>query len=322
MSTHITLNRTGDKMPLVGFGTARISREETEDVIYNAIKVGYRLIDGALLYGNEAQVGKAVRRAIDEGIVKRKDLFIVGKLWNHYHAKEHVRPAFDETFKNYGLDYIDLYLVHFPVATEFFPLEDPKKITFFNGNKEFILERSPMHECWVEMEKLIDAGLVRNIGISNFNTQTILDLLTYCKYKPATLEIEHHPYLQQKRLVDWVRSKDIHIIAYASFGPAVFSKIPDKVRHLQSLLTHPVVEEIAKKHSIGSGQVMLRWAAQRDVVVIPKSVKVERMKSNLDLFSFKLDDQDMKELSRLDENARFNDVCIEIFGVEVPPLFD
>ncbi|KAI8888413.1 4-dihydromethyltrisporate dehydrogenase [Backusella circina FSU 941] len=320
MST-ITLNRTGDKMPLAGFGTARIPAEETAQVVYNAIKTGYRLIDGALLYNNEDQVGEGVRRAIDEGIVKREELFIVGKLWNHYHAKEHVRPTFDRTYKSYGLDYIDLYLVHFPVATEYVPIEDGKDITFFNDDKKFILEPSPMYECWAEMEKLVDAGLVRNIGISNFNVQSTVDLLTYCKYKPATLEIEHHPYLQQKRLIDWVKTKDIHTIAYASFGPAVYNAVPKSIAHLPSLFTHPVIEKISKKHSKGPGEILLRWAVQRDIVVIPKSVNVERMKSNLDLFSFNLDDKEMEAIAAMDEKARFNDTCPEAldFGV---PVFD
>lgn len=134
--------------------------------------------------------------------------------------------------------------------------------------------------------------------------------------------VEYHPYLQQKRLVDWIRKQDIHIIAYASFGPVAFSKVLDKVSHLQSLLKHPLVEDIAKKHSVGCGQVVLGWAAQQDVVVIPKSVNPDRMKSNLDLFSFKLDDQDLEELSGLDQNARFNDICTELYGTVVPPLFD
>ncbi|KAI8883233.1 xylose reductase [Backusella circina FSU 941] len=316
--TNITLNRTGDKMPLSGFGTARIAPSDTAEVVYNAIKTGYRLIDGALLYGNEAQVGEGVRRAIDEGIVKREELFIIGKLWNHYHAKEHVRYAFDLTLKNYGLDYIDLYLVHFPFASEFVPYENSLKAIFFNKNGEFSLARAPMHECWAEMEKLVDAGLVRNIGISNFNVQSVLDLLTYCKYKPATLEIEYHPYLQQKRLIDWVRKQDIQIIAYASFGPTVFTNTSDNMAHLPSLLDHPVVEKIAKKYNLSTGQIVLKWAVRNDVVVIPKSVNVRRMKSNNDLFSFTLDEKDVDALNGLEANMRFNDISVEVYGFELP----
>ncbi|KAI8888370.1 xylose reductase [Backusella circina FSU 941] len=319
--TYITLNRTGDKMPLAGFGTARIAPSDTAEVVYNAIKTGYRLIDGALLYGNEAQVGEGVRRAIGEGIVKREELFIIGKLWNHYHGKDHVRYAFDLTLKNYGLDYIDLFLVHFPIATEFVPYEDTLKASFFNKNGELSLVRAPMYECWAEMEKLVDAGLVRNIGISNFNVQSVLDLLTYCKYKPAILEIEHHPYLQQKRLVDWVRKQDIQVVAYASFGPTVFTNTSDNMAHLPSLLDHPVVEKIAKKHNLSTGQTVLKWAVQQDVVVIPKSVNIKRMKVNKDLFSFTLDEEDLAALNGLETNTRFNDISLEVYGFELP-IFD
>ncbi|KAI8886648.1 4-dihydromethyltrisporate dehydrogenase [Backusella circina FSU 941] len=321
--SYITLTRTGDKMPLAGFGTARIPAEETAEVVYNAVKAGYRLIDGALFYDNEAQVGEGVRRAIAEGIVERKDLFIVGKLWNHYHGKDHVRYAFDLTLNNYGLEYIDLYLAHYPFATEFVPYEELSKAGFFNttNKKELSFARAPMYQCWAEMEKLVDAGLVRNIGISNFNVQTILDLLTYCKYKPATLEIEYHPYLQQRRLVDWIRKQDIHTIAYASFGPTAFSVVPEKIAHFPSLLKHPVAEKIAEKHSISAGQVVLKWAVQHEVVVIPKSVNVERMKTNLDLYSFTLDEEDMKAMDDLEANARFNDLNLAAYGFELP-MFD
>ncbi|KAI8374899.1 xylose reductase [Blakeslea trispora] len=316
LKTHTKLNRTGDQMPLIGFGTARIKADETEEVVYNAIKVGYRMIDGALLYGNEAEVGKGVRRAIKDGIVKREELFIIGKLWNNFHSKDHVKEAFDVTLENYGLDYIDLYLVHFPIPAAY--VNPRENLTFLDKNKELHLENSPMQDCWRELEKLVEAGLVRNIGISNFNVQLIIDLLAYAKIRPAALEIEHHPYLQQRRLIDWAQKQDIHIIAYASLGNAVYSKVPKHLTHITNLLKHPVVQKLAEKYNRDAGQIVLTWAVQRNITVIPKSVNVDRMKSNLDILSYKLEEEDMQAIYDLEANARFNQPVVETFGVELP----
>lgn len=239
----------------------------------------------------------------------------MGKLWNHFHHKDNVRPAFNVTYENFGLEYIDLYLIHFPLATE---AVDPRsKFSFLPDNK-LKLERSPLHETWKELEKLVDEGLVRNIGISNFNVQSVLDLLTYARIRPAVLEIELHPYLQQPRLVEWVRAQDIQVIAYASFGNAVFDTVPSGTAHLPNLLAHPVLKKIAAKHGRNTGQIALKFSAQKDIVVIPKSVQVERMKSNLDIFSFDLDEEDLQELKELDANARFNDLTVDTFGIELP----
>lgn len=218
------------------------------------------------------------------------------------------------------MEYIDLYLVHFPLATA---AVDPRSnwAQFKDDKTEFKLERSPMHETWKEMEKLVDAGVVRNIGVSNFNTQSLLDLLTYARITPAILEIELHPYLQQRRLVKWVRDQNIQVIAYASFGNAVYNNVPEKTAYLENLLKHPVVTKIAEKHGRNAGQVLLRFSSQENIVVIPKSVNVPRMKTNLDHLCFDLDEQDYKELNELEANARFNDFFPNNYGIDLP-LFD
>ncbi|CAO3668647.1 hypothetical protein G6F70_007613 [Rhizopus microsporus] len=316
---YVELNRTKQKMPLVGLGTARIDRKETEEVVYNAIKTGYRLIDAALLYQNEAEVGKAIKRALSDGIVKREELFVISKLWNSHHSKEAVKKAIKVTLEDLGLDYLDLYLIHWPIPSHFV---EPKDLSNIAMEKEYKMERSPMHECWRAMEELVDEGLVRNIGVSNFNVQSILDILTYCKYKPAALEIEHHPYLQQKRLIKWVNSHDIHIIAYGAFGPTVYGGVvPNHLKDVQSLFEHPVIKKIAEKHKHEPGEILLKWVIQRGITVIPKTTKVERMKSNLNLFSFDLDEDDFKEIEKLDIKARFNDLVEEMYGYEFP-IFD
>ncbi|GAN05122.1 D-xylose reductase [Mucor ambiguus] len=318
MTTHkyITLQPTGDKIPLVGFGTARIPAAETEQVIYNAIKTGNRLIDGALLYGNEPEVGKAVRKAIADGIVKREELFIVGKLWNHYHEKQHVKPVFQKTLDNYGLDYIDLYLIHFPLATEY--VDPNESINFLSSKKEFNLVKAPLQDTWRELEDLVDAGKIRNIGISNFNVQSTLDLLSYARIPPSVLEIEHHPYLQQRRLVNWAQSQGIQVIAYASFGNAVFTNVPPGTEHLENLMKHPVIVSIAEKNKRDVGQILLAWAVHHNVIVIPKTVNVDRMKSNLDIDGIKLDDEDLQKIAKLEANARFNDFFDSTYGFDFP----
>lgn len=218
--------------------------------------------------------------------------------------------------ENFGLEYIDLYLLHFPFATEFV---DPRsKLDFFNKDKKFVLERSPVHETWKELEKLVDAGLIRNIGLSNFNVQSILDLLTYARIAPSILEIEYHPYLLQDRLISWVKSQGIEVIAYASFGNTVFDKVPPATAHLQNLLTHPTVKKIAEKHGRNGGQVLLTFATQQNIIVIPKSIQETRMKSNLDLFSYKLDESDIAELQELNANARFNDFFHSTHDFDLP----
>ncbi|KAI8880579.1 xylose reductase [Backusella circina FSU 941] len=301
-SLFVTLNRTKDKMPLIGFGTFRLSNEEAESAVYNAICAGARLIDCAIAYHNEEQVGKGVRRAINEGVVERKDLFIVGKLWNHYHAKANVRPAFDITLKNFGLDYLDLYIIHIPIATKYIPINDQTTIPLFDHDFNIVLERSPMHECWKEMENLVDSGLVRNIGLSNFNVQSILDVLTYCKYRPSVLETEHHPYFQQKRLINWAKAQDIQIIGFNSFGATAFSGvIPKALAGLPSLFNHPIIQKIADKHHCDTtAQVLLRWAVQKNIAIIPKSSNVERMKLNVHLDYFNLDKEDLDEIETME----------------------
>ncbi|KAL0083558.1 xylose reductase [Phycomyces blakesleeanus] len=315
---YVSLSRTGDKMPLVGFGCWKISPEDAENTIYDAIKTGYRLIDGAADYGNEVEVGRGINKAIKDGLVKREELFVVTKLWNTYHNKANVRPSFDRQLQDLGLEYIDLYLIHFPV-----PLKNVEKSAAYppgwyapNGATAIEFERSPMHECWRELEKIAESGLAKNIGISNFNVQLILDLLTYANIKPAVLQIELHPYLQQTRLVEWVQSQGINITAYSSFGPASFIQLTEDGKSAQPLLEHEVIKSIAKKHGKTAGQVLLRWSLDRNVAVIPKSMHVERMQSNRDITSWSLDSEDHKQIKTIDRGLRFNNM--DSYGFNLP----
>lgn len=207
-----------------------------------------------------------------------------------------------------------------PFATEYV---DPKELfSPANLQKEVKLIKAPLHETWRELEDLVDAGLILNIGISNFNVQSTLDLLSYARIPPSVLEIEHHPYLQQRRLIEWVRSQGIQVIAYASFGNAVFESLPPGTEHFQNLLEHPVIVDIAEKHQLNTGQVLLAWAVNHQVAVIPKTANVSRMKSNLDTNHIKLDDEDQQKIDALEANARFNNFYVgNLYGFEFP-IFD
>lgn len=174
-----------------------------------------------------------------------------------------------------------------------------------------------MHETWAAMEALVEAGLARNIGVSNFNVQSLMDLLSYCKIPPALLQVELHPYLQQRTLVDWVQRQGIAVTAYSSFGPASFAAGGQKhAKSVESLFENPVIKEVAAKYNRPPAQVALRWSLERNVAVVPKSLSVERMKSNLDALNWKMDEEDVEAINRLDMGLRFNDPVLK--GWDLP----
>lgn len=303
---NIKLNN-GREMPQVGFGLWKVPTESASDVVYNAIKAGYRLFDGAFDYGNEKECGQGVKRAIDEGLVKREDLFIVSKLWNTFHEKERVEPIAKKQLEWWGLEYFDLFLIHFPVALQYVdPAESyPSGWNLPDGSIK--ASKAPIQETWQAMEALVDAGLTKSIGISNFQGSLILDLLRYARIRPATLQIEHHPYLVQPDLIHLANAEGIAITAYSSFGPQSFIELKwQKAADTPTLFEHPTVKEIAKKHGKSPAQVLLRWATQRGLAVIPKSNSQHRLEENLDVTGFDMSDQELESISGLDRGLRFN----------------
>ncbi|KAJ2744982.1 D-xylose reductase [Coemansia sp. BCRC 34301] len=305
----ITL-RNGLTMPTVGLGMWKVDREAAADQVFQAIKAGYRLFDCACDYGNEAQVGAGISRAIYEGLVTRSDLFITSKLWCTYHRREHVEPALRRTLSDLNLDYVDLYLVHFPIALKHVPMDQryPPEWSYEVGGP-VVPDNVPYQETWQAMEGVYDKGLAKNIGISNMPGALIYDVLSYARVKPAVLQIEMHPYLVREQLVDLAHSEGIAVTAYSSFGDTSYHEInmAPKGPEFMPLLKHNVVADIATRHGRSPAQVLLRWAVERGCAVIPKSSSPTRLRENLDLFDFALSAGDVKQISALDRNLRFND---------------
>ncbi|KAJ5865009.1 uncharacterized protein N7529_006925 [Penicillium soppii] len=304
----ILIGRGGKKLPLVGFGLWRIDNDSCADAVYNAIKAGYRLFDGACDYGNEAGAGDGITRAIKDGLVKREDLFIVSKLWNTYHEAHRVEEIVSKQLADWQVDYFDLYLMHFPIALKYVEPATRYPPGWFYEDNRVEPGTASIQETWQAMEKLVDQGSVKSIGVSNFSGSLLMDLLRYARIQPAALQIEHHPYLAQKHLVKFAQENGMVVMAFSSFGGLSYPQAENtESGKFLSLLEHPVVVSIAERVHQSPSQVLLRWATQRGIVVIPRSTNIERMGLNLTSTAFDLEEGEIERISSLDVGLRFND---------------
>jgi len=249
-------------MPVLGLGVWQAAAgKETRKGVEVALEVGYRLIDTAKLYGNERDVGAAVR----ESGVPREEVFVTTKLWNSDHGYEAALKAFEKSRHDLGLDYIDLYLIHWPVP-------------------------GLRHDSWKALLKLHDQGLARSIGVSNYTIRHLEELLTAAPAPPSVNQVEFHPFLFQQDLLAFCKEHGIQLEAYSPLA---------RGRRLK----HPVITELAAKYARTPAQIMIRWSLQHGLVVIPKSVRPERIRENAAVFDFELRREDIARLDGLDERA-------------------
>lgn len=323
----LTVPVSGAVFPRLGFGTWKCDElDATIEVVYQALKSGYRHIDCASVYGNEENVGAGIRKAIDEGIVARDQIWVTSKLWCSFHKQEHVEMAVRKSLSDLGLDYLDLYLVHFPLSLKFVPIEERYPSGWVTKGDSTIWEKVPLSETWKAMENLVDKKLVKHIGLSNFDLQLLQDLLTYCRIRPIVNQIELHPYLQQNNLVRFCSNEKIAITAYSPFGSLSYIPMDMVDENEPKVLEEPVLKSIAKAHKKTTAQVIIRWILQLSpwLTTIPKSSCVARAKQNYDIFDFSLSEQEMKDIAKLNRNKRYNDSAI--FTVKLckkfVPIFD
>lgn len=307
-------------MPVVGLGLWKIDPANVAQAVYDAIRAGYRHLDSAADYGNEAEVGEGIKRAIDDGLCTREELWVTSKLWNTFHREEHVAAACRKSLDDLGLDYFDLYLVHFPIALKYVDFADryPPEWLFDPSAEAPTMQRDlvPLSETWSAMERLVDDGLARHIGVCNYNTGLLHDLMSYARIKPAMLQIESHPYLTQEALIRTAQEYGMAVTAFSPLGASSYLEL-DMASQEETVLTERVVAEIAERHDVSAAQVVLRWGLQRGTSVIPKTTKPERLSENLALAGFELSQDEMAAISGLNKNRRFNDpgvFCADAFN--------
>jgi alcohol dehydrogenase (NADP+) len=289
----------GDQMPILGLGTWKSKPGEVRQAVYWAIEAGYRHIDCAAIYQNEREVGQGIGDAIADGHARRKDLFVTSKLWNDSHRYEDVRPALEKSLTDLRLDYLDLYLIHWPISFK-------AGVGFASNREEFYTYKDvPLTQTWDAMQEQKASGSTRHIGVSNFNQAKLGELIAMGGDKPEMNQVEMHPFLLQRGLVDFCRSQGIHLTAYSPLGSP--DSRGERHKNDPKLLENPVVAVIAEKYGVSPGQVLIAWSISRDIAVIPKSVSKSRIIENFQAAELSLDSEDLERLANIGVAHRFVD---------------
>ncbi len=283
---NLVLNN-GKNIPVIGLGTWKSNSAEIYSAIRWAIKLGYKHFDCASIYNNEETIGLAISDCMIEEGLKREDVFITSKLWNNAHHPEDVLPSLKNTLARLKLDYLDLYLMHWPVAQKkesYMPFEEDDMIS---------LDKVPLSDTWQAMEEAYQQGLVKAIGVSNFGVNRLTELMMTCQVYPMVNQVECHPYFAQEELLNFCNKNDIIMTAYSPLGSG--SDI---------LFIDETLSRIAKKHEVSVAEVVLAWNIARDVVVIPKATEEFHLRNNIASLNLYLDDNDMEQINNLGKEQR------------------
>ena len=311
-------------MPEVGFGLWKVPQDVCSTTVFKAIEVGYRHFDSASDYGNEREVGEGIKAALDRGLCKREDLWITSKLWNTYHHPDHVNLALEKTLNDLQLEYLDLYMIHFPISLEFVPFEERYPPEWFNdpdsAHPKMIPSRIPLSDTWHAMELLKESDRVKYLGVCNYSSGLLHDLMNYCEIKPDMLQVESHPRLTQEKLIRLAKNYNLEVTAFSPLGSISYEEIGG-AEETESLLGNETIRSIAEDLGIPPAQLILSWALNRGTSIVVKSTNESRMKENLDSSKIKLDQSILDKISALNIDKRYNDpgiFCEDAFNTFFP----
>ncbi|XP_023692473.2 aldo-keto reductase family 1 member A1-A isoform X1 [Paramormyrops kingsleyae] len=299
--TYVTLS-TGQMIPSVGLGTWKSVPAQVKQAVLAALDNGYRHIDCAAAYSNEENVGEALRERVGPGkSLKREELFLTSKLWNTEHHPDDVEAACRRSLTHLGVSYLDLYLMHWPMAFETCDFRRGSVMMPSNADGSIRYADTHYRDTWKAMETLVDQGLVKAIGLSNFNARQTDLILSIARHKPVVNQVECHPFLAQQQLLTHCRDRGVAVAAYSPLGS------PDRPWASPGepvLMGDPRIKEIARQYGKTAAQVIIRWHVQRGIICIPKSITPSRIQQNLQVLDFQLTDEDMKLIESFNRNER------------------